>query len=186
MAISQVSAGLIGAGLGAGGAVLAQVVAQLFSARSESRRFNWERDQAAKAREDAEGQKFSDRRLDLFVVLLELIRQTEDAMRQGKDQAGSPRRHFEEWRTAVAPTLAELQIVAPKVYLRAVSVHNALLGLFVALERSQRGDEPFPETVDGAVRDSVRDLRITMRKTLRIPGDDWQVIGSDGNLEPID
>lgn len=182
MGSNEVAVGLIGAG----GAILAQVVANLWSAKRDARRFEWERGQAERARAEAEGQKFSERRLDLFVALLELIRRTEDAMREGRNQAGSPRRHFEEWRTAVAPTLAELQIVAPKVHLRAVSVHNALLGLFLALERSPAGGEPDSGTVDGALRDSVRDLRATMRKTINIPGEEFLVIGPDGNLEPID
>jgi hypothetical protein len=182
MGSNEVAAGLIGAG----GAVLAQVVANFWSARRDSRRFAWERDQAAERREEAEGQKFSERRLDLFVALLELIRQTEEAMRKGSDQRGAPRQRYEEWQAAVAPIMAEVQIVAPKVYVRAQSVYNALNGLFVALEQSHAGGKPFSSTVDGDVRDSVRDLRITMRKTLKIPGDDWQVIGPGGNLEPID
>lgn len=182
--MSEAAAGLIGAGLGAGGAVLAQIVAQVFSARSEGRRLAWEREQVTHARDEAEGRKFGERRLELFVDLLELIRHTEGAIHDAALLHGEPRRLFEEWKASASPLLAEIQILAPKVYLEALSAYGALQNLFVALEQSEAGREPFSSTTDQDLQRTVRDLRITMRETLRIPGKDWLVIGPGGNLEP--
>lgn len=176
MAVSAAAVGLIGAGLGAAGAVLAQVVAQVASERRDSRRFVWEREQAALAKSEAQSSKFSERRLGLFVDLLQLVRQTENAMRDGKDIRGEPRRRFDEWRTSVAPTLAEAQILAPSVYLKALGVDSALVGVFYVLEQLQSGEVAYSDRVDDILTLATRELRSEMRAALGIEGDEWLLL----------
>lgn len=61
LGVDQATVGLLGAAIGAGGAVTAQIIAAGFTQRSTSKRFAWEQEQAARH----EAQQRADRHADI-------------------------------------------------------------------------------------------------------------------------
>jgi len=70
--MDQTMAGLVGAAIGAGGAVAAQIVSSTFSQRSDSKRFGWEQRQAERRERLARTESFGEKRRELFAEYLAL------------------------------------------------------------------------------------------------------------------
>lgn len=66
MAASDAVPVIIGAAIGAGGAVLAQITAQVFSGRRDARRLQWEQDRQEREWDDHRGERFLDLKRELY------------------------------------------------------------------------------------------------------------------------
>ena len=64
------TAALIGAGLGAGGAVLAQIISATVTQRFASRRFQWEQLESERARTDDRRRLFLDEKREMYAKFL--------------------------------------------------------------------------------------------------------------------
>lgn len=111
MAIDPSIVAMIGAAVGAGGAVTAQVTSAIFSGRSESRKLKWNREEAQAAR-------FADIRLQLFT---EILTDAQDVVKKLPDQytAKAAKADFEDtftgWLHIHTQHMAKAILIAPAV-----------------------------------------------------------------------
>lgn len=112
---------LLAAALGASGAVMAQIIASIFTQRSERKRFEWEQAEAERRRNDNRLARFTDHKRDLYSRYLALHANFANVVRrQGTDVAISQESYFDNYVafldneallrqeiTLLAPTLRE-------------------------------------------------------------------------------
>jgi predicted ribosomally synthesized peptide with SipW-like signal peptide len=124
MAIDPPVAAMIGAAVGAGGAIIAQVTTAVFTDRRESRKLEWDRKEAQAAR-------FADTRLQLFT---DILADTRAVMKKLADQYKSDAMKVDldntyyEWLRIHARYIAQASLIAP-------AVHNGLYSSPLRLQR---------------------------------------------------
>jgi hypothetical protein len=172
MAIDPSAAALIGAAVGAGGAIIAQVASVIFTGRSESRKFKWDREEAQAAR-------FADIRLQLFTQILTDV---QDVVKKLSDQYVSEESEtdlddtFHEWLHIHAQHMAKVSLIAPAVHkplvllVSEISAYKRILELKDDVSGGPNRKRIVLESY-GKVPRMLDELRRIMRDTLGITGD---------------
>lgn len=119
--MDQTITALLGASIGAGGAVAAQVVSAIFVARREKGRLEWEKQQTTESRSIARSQLFIDEKRSAFVRVLTLSDQRYDALQEVWLNVEDRRQErldeiavtADTWWTAYNGAIAEVTLFAP-------------------------------------------------------------------------
>ncbi|MBB3044514.1 hypothetical protein [Nocardioides soli] len=144
MALSEAGAAIIGAALGAGGAVTAQVIGSFFTLRKDRERFEWEREQADAAREAARKSRFADEKRSLYDDVVTDIDLTFEALVDAAEQRDPGREVVKAWAEgSKSRQHPRLQLVAPVVADKQIGVGLALFNVVDALDHQfQKGESP--------------------------------------------
>lgn len=118
--MSTESLALLAASLGAGGAIVAQVIAALFTARRETKRLNWERERAEQADHLAIDARFLDLRREVFARWLEATMEWRrltvvQSMQARYDALPEPDPKLMEARETAWRLLADIALIAPEI-----------------------------------------------------------------------
>jgi hypothetical protein len=136
--VDQGLAALMGAFAGAGGAVLAQIVAARYAGKRDERRFSWERARASQLDERDRRRSFAEVRRESYFRLLGLLEVRYDdysTLLTGPASGGGDpeelRRRLndstDEYDRATKELLAEIALLAPRVHGPGLSAASALL-----------------------------------------------------------
>jgi hypothetical protein len=107
MAIGETAAALIGAGIGAGGAVLAQVTASIFSGRRDTKRFLWDQDKDLRAEKERQNVRFLELKHELYSEFSSQTAELAEYLLNRKTLSNSAK------ILASAATLNRITLVAP-------------------------------------------------------------------------
>ena len=130
MAASDAVPVLIGAAIGAGGAVLAQITAQVFSGRRDTRRLGWEQDRQDREWEIRRAERFLDLKRELYSAYLTQADEFVSFISRADDPPGLPRPELPD-PGEIRRLRANIRLIAPRdVYLK---VDMAALGLIGAV-----------------------------------------------------
>jgi type II secretory pathway component PulJ len=172
MALSDAEVALIGAGIGAGGAVLTQIISSIVTGRRDARRFEWERDQAEKARSAEQARLHLESKRQACAQFLRLCSQRNDLLNRAwasyePGQSEARARAEEEsvsWWADVAELREELLLFDPG--LRDVS--SQVIGILAEWENDliDEQDDSSSSSLSQKYYSVNRDLSDAMRRSL--------------------
>jgi hypothetical protein len=150
---------LIASGIGASGAIAAQVIAAIFTALRERKKLKWERQR-----------QFLDTRRDVYVRYLALATRQDLYLRDfhakpTDEQMAEFNEHCIRFVKDGSELVAEMSLFNPEIALLAGNVVNALAGLEIYL-RNGPPDEYM--SLKGVTQDTLKDLEHGMRSDLGI------------------
>jgi hypothetical protein len=175
--MDQATAAILGALIGATGAVLGQIVAALFTARREAKRLSWEQESARLKLADELLSRFTDIRRTLFGEYLSEASLAYDKAKEwyrdgmfNREIPGgyeSARTFIDAWYTASERRVVDMQLLAPEVALLCKALNATILTLGdFGIEPRQRESHHFDEGELISTEELMRDCQTAMRKDL--------------------
>ena len=168
MAASEVAPVVIGAAIGAGGAVLAQVVTSVFTGRRETQRLEWERGRQDREWEIRRAERFLDLKRELYSDFLAQAGEFVSFITRAEDPPGSPQPELPS-PGKLHQLRANIRLIAPQdVYVKADVAALALIGAAWALtptgastdlEEARKEAASAQQALTGARRAMRHDLR---------------------------
>ncbi|MGW7684883.1 hypothetical protein ACWGID_29355 [Kribbella sp. NPDC054772] len=108
---------LIGAGIGAAGAVAGQVVAAVFTGRRESKKLEWEKQQAIERRQSEQKARFLDTKRVAYARYIQLCVRRHDELFKAWLNDGKPEERLKDlddaWWDAVSEVMSEIALLSP-------------------------------------------------------------------------